>query len=85
MILGKGKPIYEGKDSCGADSGGPMVVREFNGDPWYQAGIVSFGPTPCGKTGVPGVYTKVSAFLPWIKSKLDNWFIAWTKQSSRMI
>ena len=72
MILEKGKPIYKGKDSCGADSGGPMVVREFSGDPWYQAGIVSFGPTPCGKLGVPGVYTKVSAFLPWIKSKLDN-------------
>ena len=72
LILEKGKPTYEGKDSCGADSGGPMVVREFSGDPWYQAGIVSFGPNPCGKLGAPGVYTKVSAFLPWIKSKLEN-------------
>ena len=72
LILENGKPIYKGKDSCNADSGGPMVIREFSGDPWYQTGIVSFGPTPCGKLGSPGVYTKVSAFLPWIKNKLDD-------------
>lgn len=33
---------------------------------WYCAGIVSFGPTPCGKPGIPGVYTRVSAYTDWI-------------------
>jgi len=65
---------YHGKDSCEGDSGGPAVVRYFTGEPWYQVGIVSFGPKKCGHTwkGAPGVYTKVSAFLPWIKSKLED-------------
>ena len=66
MILEKGKPIYEGKDSCGADSGGPMVCREKEGSMGkisYLSGIVSFGPdNQCGAEKMPGVYTKVSSF-----------------------
>ena len=61
--------IYPGKDSCGGDSGGPMVVRKPSGS-WYQAGIVSFGPKRCG-IGRPGVYTKVSKYLDWIRNTLE--------------
>ena len=61
--------IYLGKDSCGGDSGGPMVVRKPSGS-WYQAGIVSFGPKRCG-IGRPGVYTKVSKYLDWIRNSLE--------------
>ena len=38
----------------------------------YQIGVVSFGTgkrIPCGK-GIPGVYTKVTKFLPWIAKNL---------------
>ena len=64
--------IFSGRDSCNADSGGPMVYREFSNDPWYQAGIVSFGSKRCGTKGQAAVYTKVSSFVPWIISKLEN-------------
>ena len=50
-----------------------MVIRELAGDPWYQIGIVSFGlGTKCQK-GIPGFYTKVDAFLPWIEKNLKGW------------
>lgn len=37
---------------------------------YYVFGIVSFGPTPCGLQGWPGVYTRVTEYVPWIISKL---------------
>jgi secreted trypsin-like serine protease len=37
---------------------------------WYQVGIVSYGPKECGTLGIPGVYVKVSSFLPWIAENL---------------
>lgn len=62
-----------GKDSCRGDSGGPLMAlertREGTGK-WSAIGVVSFGPSPCGMPGWPGVYTKVSDFVPWILSKM---------------
>ncbi|XP_034886224.1 neurotrypsin [Mirounga leonina] len=53
-------------DSCQGDSGGPlMCVRA--GESWVVYGITSWGHG-CGAKDSPGVYTKVSAFVPWIKS-----------------
>ncbi|TMW41744.1 hypothetical protein DOY81_013177, partial [Sarcophaga bullata] len=51
----------EGVDSCGGDSGGPLVSKERldNRDVYVLAGVVSFGPKPCGLPGWPGVYTRV--------------------------
>ena len=34
-----------------------MISRDSGEDPWFQAGIVSFGTRICG-TGTPGFYTK---------------------------
>lgn len=50
-----------GKDSCAGDSGGPLL---FDG---VQAGITSYG-FGCAREGLPGVYTRVSAFVDWIES-----------------
>ena len=32
-------------------------------------GVVSFGPARCG-SGLPGVFTKVESFLPWIRERM---------------
>lgn len=61
------------KDSCRGDSGGPLMSIERypdGGAKWNAVGVVSFGPSPCGMQGWPGVYTKVYDYIPWIMSKL---------------
>lgn len=62
-----------GRDSCNGDSGGPlMTVARTPQDKlkWTAAGVVSFGPSPCGMQNWPGVYTRVTSFMPWILSKI---------------
>ncbi|XP_034938455.1 CLIP domain-containing serine protease 14D-like [Chelonus insularis] len=60
-----------GKDSCGGDSGGPLLAPALYYDNirYVQYGIVSFGHRRCGTDGVPGVYTKIVFYLDWV---LDN-------------
>jgi len=54
--------VVTGKDNCQGDSGGPLVVdNQGNMD---LVGVVSAG-YKCD-AGRPGIYTRVSAFLPWI-------------------
>lgn len=61
-----------GVDSCSGDSGGPLVVKERvdNRDVYMLAGIVSFGPKPCGLPGWPGVYTHVGTYADWILNNI---------------
>jgi secreted trypsin-like serine protease len=58
-----------GKDACGGDSGGPLLVtgRSILDD--IQVGISSFGEE-CGRPDFPGVYTRVSTYLPWIQDMI---------------
>ena len=34
---------------------------------WEVQGVVSFGPKTCGSDDLPGVFTKVDKYLPWIR------------------
>ncbi|XP_072526522.1 neurotrypsin [Salminus brasiliensis] len=52
-------------DSCRGDSGGPLVCERGSGG-WVLYGVTSWGHS-CRLQDAPGVYTKVSAFQPWIK------------------
>lgn len=51
----------------------PFIYNSFV-DPtrpyWYVAGLVSYGPTPCGQANYPGVYSRVSEYIDWIESKI---------------
>ncbi|KAK9505041.1 hypothetical protein O3M35_009191 [Rhynocoris fuscipes] len=52
------------QDSCQGDSGGPLLVND--GDKYQIVGIVSWG-VGCGRPGYPGVYTRVTSYLNWVR------------------
>ncbi|XP_073814916.1 serine protease ea-like [Musca autumnalis] len=62
----------DGIDTCRGDSGGPLMVTEKvnKRNVFFAAGVVSYGPRPCGLEGWPGVYTRVGSYVDWIVSNL---------------
>jgi hypothetical protein len=53
-----------GIDTCQGDSGGPLVV-DVDGRR-VLAGVTSVG-NDCALASFPGIYTRVTSFLPWIR------------------
>uniref|UniRef100_A0A8C2WK52 Zgc:154142 n=1 Tax=Cyclopterus lumpus TaxID=8103 RepID=A0A8C2WK52_CYCLU len=55
---------------CQGDSGGPLVCQDIPGGSWEVHGITSFGPIGCVMNKKPSVFTRSSAYLPWIENVL---------------
>ncbi|XP_041989111.1 transmembrane protease serine 9-like, partial [Aricia agestis] len=65
-----GYPNTAHVDGCTGDSGGPLIAE--NKDHAYDLiGVVSFG-YGCARKGFPGVYTRITKYLDWIKEHTDD-------------
>ncbi|XP_041969724.1 CLIP domain-containing serine protease 2-like [Aricia agestis] len=58
------------KDTCRGDSGGPLMGQVSFGKRWAVVGVTSYGPSPCGTEGWPGIYTRVTPYLKWIQDNM---------------
>ncbi|XP_071378637.1 cubilin [Centroberyx affinis] len=56
------------KSVCQGDSGGPLVCQDAPSSPWEVHGITSFGPIGCIMNKKPSVFTRSSAYIPWIEN-----------------
>ncbi|XP_007128431.1 chymotrypsin-like elastase family member 2A [Physeter macrocephalus] len=58
--------------SCNGDSGGPLNCQAANGQ-WQVHGVVSFGSSlGCNYYHKPSVFTRVSNYIDWINSVIEN-------------
>ncbi|CAI5782711.1 chymotrypsinchymotrypsin-C-like [Podarcis lilfordi] len=68
MVCAGGDGVVSG---CNGDSGGPLNCQ--GGSNWEVHGIVSFGSgLGCNTAKKPTVFTRVSAYVGWIREKLNE-------------
>ena len=60
-----------GVDSCSGDSGGPLICDAGGFLGHVLTGVVSLG-YKCGEPNFPGIYTRVTYYIDWIKSKMGE-------------
>ncbi|KAG5895725.1 hypothetical protein JTB14_025672 [Gonioctena quinquepunctata] len=61
-----------GRDSCWADSGGPLMVdTDERSNQMMVVGVVSTG-IGCARPYLPGLYTRVSDYIPWIRQVIGK-------------
>ncbi|XP_026485649.1 trypsin-1-like [Vanessa tameamea] len=70
VMLCAGFPETAHKDACTGDSGGPLI-NENSEHTYDLIGIVSWG-YGCARKGYPGVYTRVTKYLDWIRDNTED-------------
>ena len=89
------QPLIKGVDACQGDSGGPASVlkggrqtqveinwKELLRQHVPQIGIVSLGKG-CGDPRFPGLYTRVSSLLAWLK-KITSGYNVWNSSCQKI-
>ncbi|XP_053687815.1 phenoloxidase-activating factor 2-like [Sabethes cyaneus] len=62
----------ENVDVCTGDGGAPLAcATPGDSGRYYQVGIVAWG-IGCGQKGIPGAYTDIVSFIPWIRNKMAS-------------
>ncbi|XP_045500612.1 transmembrane protease serine 9 [Colias croceus] len=59
-----------GRDSCWADSGGPLMMKSDSGRTMV-IGVVSTG-SGCARVRMPGIYTRISRYTAWIQESVAD-------------
>ena len=61
-----------GRGTCSGDSGGPLACVDKAMKTWRLIGLTSWAKVPCAGPQSPTIFTRVSAFVPWINSVVDK-------------
>ena len=63
--------VGKNTDACNGDDGGPLVCNDGNNKAVIFGVVTRLGPKfGCANQNYPGVYSKVSHVLDWIKSNM---------------